>query len=221
MRRFCRLPKEYRSHSASSSDCRREFVLKGPSPPFSRCQVTPPVALVVIVSTRNHAMINAYLHERIGGSMILHRIDPFWWTHRAGCIKGLESVPPPRFRPWRRRDDRIITRQNAPSVNFLSKSYFTINRNNCRERGNNSIGGPLWRNRSIYLSIRQRYRQDDVGNDARDLSHSFYIFLINVSIWWRLWCSFKSTFLMLLIVQDTLLKNIFFIWYIFQIKWIE
>lgn len=47
-------------------DCRRECVLKGSGPPFSRCQVTPPVALVVIVSTRNHAMINAYLRERTG-----------------------------------------------------------------------------------------------------------------------------------------------------------
>jgi len=54
------------SHSASSSDCRHEFVLKGPGPPFSQCQVTPPVVLVVIVSTRNHAMINAYLRERMG-----------------------------------------------------------------------------------------------------------------------------------------------------------
>lgn len=54
------------SHIASSSDCRRESVLKGPGPPFLRCQVMPPVALVVIVSTRNHAMINAYVRERTG-----------------------------------------------------------------------------------------------------------------------------------------------------------
>lgn len=80
-----------------------------------------------------------------------HRIDPFWWTHRAGYIKGLESVPPPRFRPWRRRDDRIITRQDAPSVTSCRNSILR-NRNNCREWWEFNRRGPLWRNRSIYQS---------------------------------------------------------------------
>lgn len=147
------------SHCASSSDCRRESVLKGPGPPFLRCQVTPPVALVVIVSTRNHAMINAYLRERTGERVgDPHRIDPFWWTHRAGYIKGLESVPPPRSRPvtatrWSNHHRAGPCRAWLPAeIVFHEVEIIAEN------QGTFDWRGPFWRNRSIYSSILSRYR---------------------------------------------------------------
>lgn len=59
--------------------------LKRPGPPFTQCQVTPPVVLVVIVSTA----ITQWSRIREDGTRDPHRIDPFRKAHRAEYIKGL------------------------------------------------------------------------------------------------------------------------------------
>lgn len=136
------------SHSASSSDCRRESVLKGPGPPFLRCQVTPPVALVVIVSTRNHAMINAYLHEWDGGSAIL--TESILFDEPTG--RDLSKASKVYRRDSVRDDDAMIeslcarTRRAWLPVEIVFYEIEIIVRN---ERTFNWCGS-LWRNRSIY-----------------------------------------------------------------------
>jgi len=104
-----------------------------------------------------------------GGSAILTESILFD-EPRAGYIKGFESVPPLRFRPWRCRGDRIITRQDALNVTFC-RNHILWNWNNCREHSINTVHSEEIDQFIVSLS---QYWQTDKENDIYDL---FYIFI--------------------------------------------
>lgn len=170
MRRFCRLPKEYRLTRLLRLSARVRVKRSGSS----------------VLAVPSHVSRGACCHCQYPQSRNDQRVPT-----RAGSAILTESIlfdePTGRdiskaSKVYRRRDSvrdgdamiessRARTRRAWLSVEIVFYEIKIIAGND----GTFNRCGPLSRNRSIYSPIRQRQRQADMENDARDLSYSFYM----------------------------------------------